>query len=131
MGPPHQSPFSLRSRYLTASVTSENFVTMPKSADTHIQNTAPGPPKMIAPVTPAMLPVPTSSPSITGPQTKPLTAVLIFINCSIHFSFLKITFRKTFDEFLSYLREYQIGRPLSTGQVSFFVVRTWQIIHSA
>ena len=59
MGPPHQSPFSLRSRYLTASVTSENLVTMPKSADTHIQNTAPGPPKMIAPVTPAMLPVPT------------------------------------------------------------------------
>ena len=32
---------------------------MPKSAETHIQNTAPGPPKMIAPVTPAMLPVPT------------------------------------------------------------------------
>ena len=32
---------------------------MPKKADTHIQNTAPGPPMKMAPVTPAMLPVPT------------------------------------------------------------------------
>ena len=32
---------------------------MPKKADTHIQNTAPGPPAKMAPVTPAMLPVPT------------------------------------------------------------------------
>ena len=32
---------------------------MPKRAEIHIQNTAPGPPRMIAPVTPAMLPVPT------------------------------------------------------------------------
>ena len=40
-------------------MTSENLVTMPKRAETHIQNTAPGPPRMIAPVTPAMLPVPT------------------------------------------------------------------------
>ena len=40
-------------------MTSENLVTMPNSAEIHIQNTAPGPPRMIAPVTPAMLPVPT------------------------------------------------------------------------
>ena len=32
---------------------------MPKKAMTHIQNTAPGPPTMIAPATPTMLPVPT------------------------------------------------------------------------
>ena len=72
-----------------------------------------------------------SSASITGPQTKPFTALLMATNCSIPFSFLEITFLKTIDEILSYLREYQIGRPLSTGQVSFFVVRAWQIIHSA
>ena len=32
---------------------------MPKNADTHIQKAAPGPPTKMAPVTPAMLPVPT------------------------------------------------------------------------
>ena len=39
--------------------TSENFVAIPRSAATHIQKTAPGPPSAIAPATPAMLPVPT------------------------------------------------------------------------
>ena len=37
---------------------SEKFVIMPKNAATHIQNTAPGPPRQIAADTPAMLPVP-------------------------------------------------------------------------
>ena len=32
---------------------------MPKKADTHIQNRAPGPPTLMAPVTPRMLPGPT------------------------------------------------------------------------
>ena len=32
---------------------------MPKKAETHIQNSAPGPPMEIAPVTPRMLPGPT------------------------------------------------------------------------
>ena len=32
---------------------------MPKKADTHIQNSAPGPPTLMAPVTPRMLPGPT------------------------------------------------------------------------
>jgi hypothetical protein len=59
MGPPTQSPLSLRSRNLMASTTSEYLVTIPNRADSHIQNTAPGPPTAIAPVTPAMLPVPT------------------------------------------------------------------------
>ena len=58
MGPPTQSPFSLRWRYLIDRVTSANLVHMPKSADIHIQKTAPGPPMAMAPETPAMLPVP-------------------------------------------------------------------------
>ena len=40
-------------------MTSENLVAMPKRAEISIQNTAPGPPRAIAPVTPTMLPVPT------------------------------------------------------------------------
>jgi hypothetical protein len=32
---------------------------MPKNADTHIQNTAPGPPRKTAVATPTILPVPT------------------------------------------------------------------------
>ena len=36
-----------------------NPVAMPTSATTHIQNTAPGPPKVMARATPTMLPVPT------------------------------------------------------------------------
>lgn len=40
-------------------ITSENLVVIPKSADNHIQNTAPGPPTAIARATPAILPVPT------------------------------------------------------------------------
>ena len=59
MGPPTQSPLALRSRYLTASTTSEYLVIMPARAAIHIQKTAPGPPMKMAPVTPAMLPVPT------------------------------------------------------------------------
>ena len=34
-------------------------VTIPKKADTHIQNTAPGPPVRIAEITPIIFPVPT------------------------------------------------------------------------
>ena len=34
-------------------------VAMPTSATTHIQNTAPGPPRVMARATPTMLPVPT------------------------------------------------------------------------
>lgn len=34
-------------------------VAMPKKAATHIQNSAPGPPVEMAPVTPTMLPAPT------------------------------------------------------------------------
>ena len=38
---------------------STNPVAMPSSATTHIQNTAPGPPMVMAMATPIMLPVPT------------------------------------------------------------------------
>jgi len=40
-------------------VDSTYAVEAPRKATTHIQNTAPGPPKAIAVATPAMLPVPT------------------------------------------------------------------------
>ena len=38
---------------------SEYLAAMPKMAETHIQNTAPGPPRVMAVATPAMLPTPT------------------------------------------------------------------------
>ena len=38
--------------------TTGKFVIIPKNADSHIQNTAPGPPVSIADVTPMILPVP-------------------------------------------------------------------------
>ena len=59
MGPPLWTPFSSLVRNFTARAISEYLVHMPKKADTHIQNTAPGPPMKMAPVTPAILPVPT------------------------------------------------------------------------
>ena len=59
MGPPTQSPISLRSRNLTASRISEYLVAIPIRAVTHSQNRAPGPPRVTAAVIPAMLPVPT------------------------------------------------------------------------
>ena len=58
MGPPCHSPSLPRSRQRTARVFSTKLVIMPKKADTHIQNTAPGPPKKMAVATPAMEPVP-------------------------------------------------------------------------
>src|SRR5690554_7353663 len=40
-------------------MTSLYFVAIPRSADTHIQNKAPGPPQCMAMATPAMFPTPT------------------------------------------------------------------------
>ena len=59
MGPPKWVPSASTWRYFTARTISAYLVIMPKKADTHIQKTAPGPPAKMAPVTPAMLPVPT------------------------------------------------------------------------
>ena len=58
MGPPTISPRSLRVRYATDSVTSQNLMTMPASAESHSQKIDPGPPVATASATPTMLPVP-------------------------------------------------------------------------
>ena len=52
-------PSSWTSRYFTPRVHSTNFVHMPNSPATIIQNVAPGPPSVTAAPTPAMLPRPT------------------------------------------------------------------------
>ena len=44
MGPPEALPSGRITRYLMASVHSAYFSAMPKTAVTHIQNRAPGPP---------------------------------------------------------------------------------------
>ena len=59
MGPPTQSPRTLRSRNFTDSSTSEYLVAMPSRAETHSQKMEPAPPRVTAVVMPAMLPVPT------------------------------------------------------------------------
>ena len=58
MGPPSQPPPGALWRYFTAKVFSTKLVISPSRADSHIQNTAPGPPKKMAVATPAMDPVP-------------------------------------------------------------------------
>ena len=74
MGPPRQAPSGPRSRYSMPSVFSANAVIMPKKADTHIQNTAPGPPMVRAVATPAILPVPTVAASAVHMVAKGETA---------------------------------------------------------
>ena len=58
IGPPSCS-FPRVIWYWPARVTSANLVAMPRKPDTHIQKTAPGPPRQIAPATPMIFPVPT------------------------------------------------------------------------
>ena len=90
MGPPTSSPFLFRSRKWTASVTSENLVHMPSSAEHHIQNTAPGPPMAMAPATPAMVPVPTVAASAV--QTA-WNGVMVPSEASFFFFFLPMVVR--------------------------------------
>ena len=59
MAPPCGFSGSLVSRYNSASVTSVVFSAMPTMPTTHIQNTAPGPPKSTAIAMPAIAPRPT------------------------------------------------------------------------
>ena len=59
IGPPETVPSGRTRLYLCASVTSTNFVVMPKIAVTHIQKIAAGPPIHIAKATPPIFPVPT------------------------------------------------------------------------
>ncbi len=81
-GPPTISPWALVSRYLTASMHSENFEVRPKAAQTSIQNRAPGPPANMAVATPTMLPVPIVAASAVHKQAngetspEPLLVVL-------------------------------------------------------
>ena len=58
MAPPIHSPFMFFLRYIIPSVLSAQLVIIPKKAEKHIQNTAPGPPALIAVATPTILPVP-------------------------------------------------------------------------
>ena len=73
MGPPHRLPCRSRPWYRTASTTSAYLVIIPTRADTHIQNTAPGPPRVMAEATPAMLPTPTVLPRAVAMAWKGLT----------------------------------------------------------
>jgi hypothetical protein len=58
IGPPSMVPSSVLTRYFTASSASLYFVAMPRTPVSHIQSTAPGPPRLTAVATPTMLPVP-------------------------------------------------------------------------
>ena len=58
IGPPEISPLAFTSRYLIASIHSENFDVIPNNAEIHIQTRAPGPPDTIAVATPTIFPVP-------------------------------------------------------------------------
>ena len=59
MGPPDIVPSGNFSLYLCDSVTSTNFVVIPKKAVTHSQKMAAGPPKNIASAPHSIFPVPT------------------------------------------------------------------------
>jgi len=59
MGPPAISPLTFLPRYFTDRTASAYLVAMPKTPVSHIQSTAPGPPRATAVATPMMLPVPT------------------------------------------------------------------------
>ena len=58
IGPPSIVPSAVLTRYFTASSASLYFVAMPSTPVSHIQSTAPGPPRLTAVATPTMLPVP-------------------------------------------------------------------------
>ena len=79
MGPPRHAPSGPFSRYSMPSVFSANAVIMPKNAETHIQNTAPGPPMVSAVATPAMLPVPTVAARAVHMVANGETAFLLFL----------------------------------------------------
>src|SRR5262245_41216239 len=59
IGPPWISPAESFPRYMTERALVKKLVDMPTRAVTHIQNSAPGPPRAMATATPAMLPIPT------------------------------------------------------------------------
>ena len=58
IGPPVISPILFFSLYFIASIHSLNLVVNPKTAESHIHTSAPGPPDTIAVATPTIFPVP-------------------------------------------------------------------------
>ena len=58
---------------------------MPKKAETHIQNSAPGPPMLMAPVTPRMLPGPTRMAVDSRKAARDEMPVLPLLLCSSTF----------------------------------------------
>ena len=58
IGPPSIVPSAVLTRYFTARSASLYFVAIPSTPVSHIQSTAPGPPRLTAVATPTMLPVP-------------------------------------------------------------------------
>ncbi len=58
IGPPRTWPSGSIRRYITARVHEVYLTAMPKTAVTHIQKSAPGPPMAIAVATPVIFPVP-------------------------------------------------------------------------
>ena len=59
IGPPSTVPSGLTVRYIWPSVHSTNLLVMPNRPQANIQKNAPGPPSVMAIVTPAMFPRPT------------------------------------------------------------------------
>ena len=85
-------PSAFSRRYFTPSVHSANFVVMDRNPATIIQNVAPGPPRLMATATPAMLPSPTvpdtavasawkcdTSPTSSGRVYSPLTRRMAWV----------------------------------------------------
>ena len=85
IGPPLISPFSFTSRYLMASIHSENFDVSPKAAEIHIHTSAPGPPETIAVATPTILPVPivAASAVVSAENGDTSPSPLLFVRASL------------------------------------------------
>ena len=84
-------------RYRWPKMISQALVDMPRSPDTHIQNTAPGPPETMAVATPPILPTPMvlamAVQAAAKPETVPAPSPLRNIFPKV-FLKLKPTFRK-------------------------------------
>ncbi len=74
IGPPSIVPSAVRTRYRTASSASLYLVAVPSTPVSHIQKTAPGPPRLTAVATPTMLPVPMVAANAVVSAAKGLTS---------------------------------------------------------
>ena len=66
-----------------ASDTSANFITIPKQPQIHIQKITPGPPREIAPATPAIFPVPTVAARAVQSALYPVIPFCAEFSCTI------------------------------------------------